>query len=267
MKPQTAKPKYGVFLEVWWIRWLWGLELGALSYTPHSAPAMAALVQLLARHDCILALDATSTSVQVGLLRAGAPAVWHASSEESGKALFSGADACLRDTGLAMREVRAFVFCEGPGSLLGVRTAAMAIRTWQTESPRPAYHYQSLALLAHELRRAGASPPFSVIADARRDTWHCVSVTAGGAVQTLRRVPTAELAATTGLLYQPAAFRAWAAPPRAAQDCTYEAAALFAAHANEELFTATDAPDAFQHEAPEYRKWSAQVHRAAPVQR
>ncbi len=226
---------------------------------------MATFAQLLARHGCILALDAASTSVQVGLLRAGAPAIWHASREESGKALFTGADACLCDARLTMRDVRAFVYCAGPGSMLGIRTAALAIRTWQTESPRPACHYQSLALLAHELRRSVAAAPFSVIADARRDTWHCVRVTVDGAVRPLRRVPASELAATTDPLYQPSAFRAWAQPPRVAKDCAYDVAALFAAHANEELFTATDAPDAFQHEAPEYKKWSAQVHRAAPA--
>jgi tRNA threonylcarbamoyladenosine biosynthesis protein TsaB len=64
-------------------------------------------------------------------------------------------------------------------------------------------------------------------------------------------------------LFQPAGFRAWAPPPKPTQACSYDIAALFAAHADKELFSGTDAPDAFQHEAPEYKKWSAQVHSAA----
>lgn len=222
---------------------------------------MATLAQLLATHGCILVADAASTRVQVGLLRTGQPPLWRSSPDEAGKALFVLADEILRAAGLTLAEVRAFVFDAGPGSMLGVRTVAMALRTWQALAPRPTYHYQSLALLAHELARAGHDG--AVIADARRDTWHVIELAAPNRIAPLRRVPSAELAAGTATLWQPAAFRAWSKSPRATQDYPFDLAALFAAHADADLFTATDAPDAFQHEAPEYKKWSAQVHSAA----
>ncbi len=222
---------------------------------------MATLAQLLAAHGCILAVDAASTTVQVGLLRSGHAPLWRASPDEAGKALFALADETLRAAGLTLADVRAFVFDAGPGSMLGVRTVAMALRTWQALAPRPAYQFQSLALLAHELARTGQTG--AVIADARRDTWHLIEFTAPDRITPLRRVPSAELAATATPLWQPTAFRAWSKPPRAAQDCAFDLAALFAAHADADLFTATDTPDAFQHEAPEYKKWSAQVHSAA----
>jgi tRNA threonylcarbamoyladenosine biosynthesis protein TsaB len=222
---------------------------------------MATLAQLLASHASILVLDGASTSVQVGLLRAGREAIWRESPDEAGKALFVLADTCLREAGLRLNDVAAFVFCEGPGSMLGIRTAAMAIRTWQTEKPRPAYRYQSLALLAHELRRTGEPPPFSVIADARRDTWHRVFV--DDSVSSLQRIPTSELAVSTEPLWQPASFRTWSPSPRSARDIAYPAGRLLAAHDGLDLFEPTEAPDAFQHTAPEYKKWSAQIHRAA----
>lgn len=226
---------------------------------------MAALAQLLASHASILVLDAASTSVQVGLLRTGREAIWRESPDEAGKALFILADTCLREAGLRATDVAAFVFCEGPGSMLGIRTAAMAIRTWQTEKPRPAYRYQSLALLAHELRRTGEPPPFSVIADARRDTWHRVLVE--DSVSTLQRIPAAELATSDEPLWQPVMFRTWSPSPRAARDIAYPVGRLLAGHDGLDLFASTEAPDAFQHTAPEYKKWSAQIHRApnAPV--
>jgi tRNA threonylcarbamoyladenosine biosynthesis protein TsaB len=222
---------------------------------------MATLAQLLAQHGGILAVDAASTTVQVGLLRIDQPPVWRSSPDEAGKALFALTDDVLRSAGVALADVRAFVFDAGPGSMLGVRTVAMALRTWQALAPRPAYQFQSLALLAHELARIGQIG--AVIADARRDTWHVVEFTAPDRIAPLRRVPNAELAATTTPLWQPTAFRAWSKSPRAAQDCPFDLASLFAAHADADLFTATDTPDAFQHEAPEYKKWSAQVHSAA----
>jgi len=206
-------------------------------------------------------VDAASTTVQVGLLRADAPPLWRASSDEAGKALFTLADETLRAASLTLADVRAFAFDAGPGSMLGVRTVAMALRTWQALAARPAYQFQSLALLAHKLARAGHTG--AVIADARRDTWHVVEFSAPDRIVPLRRVPTAELAASATPLWQPAAFRAWSQSPRATQDCAFDLAALFAAHANADILTATEAPEAFQHEAPEYKKWSAQVHSAA----
>lgn len=222
---------------------------------------MATLAQLLATHDCILVVDAASTTVQVGLLRAAQTPLWRSSSDEAGKALFALTDELLRAAGLTLADVRAFIFDAGPGSMLGVRTVAMALRTWQALAARPAYQFQSLALLAHELARAGHRG--AVIADARRDTWHVIEFTAPDRIAPLRRVPAAELAATSTPLWQPAAFRAWSKPPRVTQECAFHLPALFAAHADAELFTAVETPDAFQHEAPEYKKWSAQVHSAA----
>ncbi len=238
---------------------IWGL--GALASPAHPFELMSTLAQLLAAHGCILAIDAASTTVQVGLLRVGQPSLWRSSTDEAGKALFALTDETLRAASLTLADVRAFVFDAGPGSMLGTRTVAMALRTWQALAPRPAYQFQSLTLLAYELARAGQSG--AVIADARRDTWHVVEFNSPDRVSSLRRVPTTELAATVTPLWQPAAFRAWGKSPRATQDRAFDLALLFVAHADVDLFAATDTPDAFQHEAPEYKKWSAQVHSAA----
>lgn len=223
---------------------------------------MLSLAQLLAHHGCILVLDAVSTTVHVGLWRRDKPAVWHASEEESGRAVFKLTGQCLRDAGATLADVRAFAYCAGPGSMLGVRTVAMTLRTWQALEPRPAFAYLSLPLIALELARTTPAP-FAVIADARRDTWHTVAVDAAAGPGPLQRLPAAALAADSIPLWQPAALRAWAAAPRPAAACAYDVPHLLDRHRDAPLFTETPAPDAFQHEAPEYKKWSAQVHSAA----
>jgi len=222
---------------------------------------MATLAQLIAHHGCILVLDAASAAVQAGLLRAGLPSVWQSSAEESGKSLFTCADACLRAAGLNLREVPAFVFCEGPGSMLGVRTTAMAIRTWQSEIPRPAYRYQSLALAAHFASTQHPARPLTVIADARRETWHCQQVGVDGRLSALQRVSVSAL--PKGELLTPENFRTWSALPASVAVCSYDLRKLFPAAAENDYFQPTTAPDAFQHEAPDYKKWSAQTHSAA----
>jgi len=228
---------------------------------PKLAPDMARLTQLLAAHGSILVLDAASQRVQVGLLQSGKPAVWQATPDEAGRGVFAGTEAVLQQTGLTIDRVGAFLFCEGPGSMLGTRTVAMALRTWLALRPRPVYTYQSLALAASFGWMQQAGRAFTVIADARRETWHCQSIGADGSMPPLQRLPATEL--PVGELRTPENFRAWAEPPRPAATCSYDIAAILPIVMDGEYFTATDAPDAFQHEAPKYKKWSAQAHSAA----
>lgn len=95
----------------------------------------------LAPHFPALVIDAASACVQVGVLRADGTAAWHADTAESGVAVFRG----VERLGVDPLAVAAFVFCDGPGSVLGIRTAAMALRTWHVLKPRPLFAYSSLA--------------------------------------------------------------------------------------------------------------------------
>ncbi|HVU17674.1 MAG TPA: hypothetical protein VHD32_12160 [Candidatus Didemnitutus sp.] len=219
---------------------------------------MISLRQILGQHGPILVLDAASTRVQVGLLRADADAIWKQPGEDAGKSLFAGTKACLDEAKIGVDAVNGFAFCDGPGSMLGIRTAAMAIRTWLVLRPRPVFRYSSLTLLAHHLLRSDRGN-FSVIADARRDSWHLASVE-GGNVSPLRRAASAELAGSGEKLVLPSSFRAWSHSPRATVDAPYAVAGLLATEADTPLFSATDAPDGYQAEPPTYKKWSAQVH-------
>lgn len=194
----------------------------------------------------ILLIDAASSEVQVGLLTAGAPARWHVSAEESGIAVFQG----VRQLGVDPNAMAAFVFCEGPGSVLGIRTVAMALRTWRVFRPRPIFTYCSLALVGHALGRADAG----VIADARRESWHHYRMGQG-----LQRVPSSEL---RGDLVMPEHFRHWSTLPAGVSTTPYVLAELLPKIWDEDLLHETDSPDAFLHEEPSYVMWTPQIHRA-----
>jgi tRNA threonylcarbamoyladenosine biosynthesis protein TsaB len=221
---------------------------------------MSSLTQLLASDRTLLVMDAASTRVQVGLVQQGRAQEWRSVEGEAGTDLFVVTDSLLKDAASTLSDVGAFVFCEGPGSMLGIRTVAMAVRTWQVLKPRPAFAYQSLAIAA---RFAWSTQPraLAVIADARRESWHVQTVGIDGTFGAIQRTPSAAL--PSGELLTPEKFRAWSALPRPAGLCTYDLAKLFPAVADIDLFRAAGAPDAFQHEAPEYKKWSAQIHSSA----
>jgi tRNA threonylcarbamoyladenosine biosynthesis protein TsaB len=207
---------------------------------------MPSFRQISARSP-VLVIDAASSEIQVGLITSEAgTARWVRSHNEAGVAVFEG----IVSLGVTIREISAFIFCDGPGSVLGIRTVAMALRTWRVVQPRPVFAYCSLALVAHALGRDHVG----VIADARRESWHHFK-----RGERLRRVPATEL---RGELVMPENFRHWSALPANVQRVPYSLADLLPKVWDADLCGATDAPDAFLHEEPTYVTWTPQIHRA-----
>ena len=156
---------------------------------------MPSLSQLLTEHRRLLVFDAASTQTQVGLLQADIRPLWRETTAEAGRGIFTASRDLLTEAGLRMEEIGAFIFCEGPGSMLGVRTVAMAIRTWQVVKPRPAFSYQSLTVAGCFEWIQHGRRDFAVIADARREMWHRQPILADGRWLPLQRLPASELPA------------------------------------------------------------------------
>jgi tRNA threonylcarbamoyladenosine biosynthesis protein TsaB len=209
---------------------------------------MPSLAQILSEHSPLLLIDAASERVQAGVLSAGAPARWSGRKDEAGVGVFE----CLDELGIEISDAAAFAFCDGPGSILGIRTVAMALRMWNVLRARPTFAYGALAVVAQALAR----PEVTVIADARRGLWHRLA--ADGAME---RVPASDLA---GALASPEGFRHWDPLPAGTFTTPYELAALFAdpAVAGADLFRPAAEPDAFLHQEPSYARWTPQIHRA-----
>jgi tRNA threonylcarbamoyladenosine biosynthesis protein TsaB len=225
---------------------------------------MARLPQLLAAHGSILVFDAVSLRLQIGLLRNGFPSLWEQIDDDAGRGLFSGTEAVLTRAAVRIGDIGAFIFCEGPGSMLGTRTVAMALRTWLTLRSRPVFAYQSLALAAlAEWKRSPRA--LAVVADARRERWHRQPIEADGSLGLLECYPTADLPA--GNLFTPAGFRVWSKPPADLAECPYAIDALFACAEDADLFRRVETPNVLQQEAPNYKKWSAQPHSAETATR
>ncbi len=208
---------------------------------------MPSFREILTLHGPILLLDAASARVQVGWLEANRTPAWSESTDEAGVGLFRSLEAL----DVKPNEAGAFIFCSGPGSVLGVRTSAMAVRAWNALRPRPTFSYHGLAVVAHALHR----PELTIVADARRESWHAYRIG-----EPLRRVPTAEL---KGKLATPEGFRAWSVLPDGVERVPYSMADLLPPMLDQPgLLIAEDSPDAFLHEAPSYATWTPQVHRA-----
>jgi tRNA threonylcarbamoyladenosine biosynthesis protein TsaB len=207
---------------------------------------MSSLRELIAAYRTVLVLDACSSRVQVGCYRTGLAEKWAQSTAEAGIGIFE----CVANLEVDLADVDAFVFCEGPGSILGIRTVAMAIRAWNTLQVRPVFTYRSLTLVAEAMQERETS----VIADARRELWHHFRL--GGV---LNRVSAAEL---SGRIVMPEGFRHWSALPAGVSMVPYDVATLLRRAETANLFQPTSAPDAFLHEEPSYVTWTPAIHRA-----
>jgi|UniRef100_UPI00404A674D tRNA threonylcarbamoyladenosine biosynthesis protein TsaB len=207
---------------------------------------MPNLRQLLEKHQSLLLLDASSSRIQVVHLNLGAEPLWAQSQEEAGRGLFT----CLTSLKVDIANIPAFVFCEGPGSILGIRSTATVLRTWQVLKSRPIYSFGSLNLVAHALNR----PNVGIIADARRETWHYQVLG-----QPMIRLPGIEL---TGELFMPEDFRCWSTIPKNVIRISYNLSELLKTAPEADIFRANEQPDAFVHTEPSYKTWTPQIHRA-----
>jgi tRNA threonylcarbamoyladenosine biosynthesis protein TsaB len=209
---------------------------------------MPSLSHILGQYPSLLVIDASSARVQAGVLQAASAPRWASREEEAGVGIFG----CLDDLDADIASISAFAFCEGPGSILGIRTSAMALRVWNVLGRRPLFGFMSLALVAHAVGRDDVT----FIADARRGLWHRYRL--GGR---LARVAAGEL---SGELMSPEGFRHWGPLPPGTTRTPYDLPTLLAmpAAASADLFAETTAPDAFLHEEPSYAKWTPHIHRA-----
>lgn len=223
---------------------------------------MSSLRQLLARHPALLVIDTCAPRAEAALWLAGhdsfAPVALAAVDGEASAALPKALEQLFAQPGAGGRTLRdcaAAAFCDGPGSVLGVRLAAATVRTWRAVRPELAlYSFHSLPLLAV------AHPGLTVVADARRDSWH---VARSSSPHAPVRMPSAELA-SLGPLGTPEGFRRWSALPPGIEPrpLPWSAATLLAGAPDEMFFQAAPEPEAFLHEQPSYVAWTPRVHQA-----
>jgi tRNA threonylcarbamoyladenosine biosynthesis protein TsaB len=209
---------------------------------------MPSLSQILRDNSPLLLIDASSENIHVGLLGNGTKPRWAARKQDAGVGVFE----CIDELDMDIDSVGSFAFCEGPGSILGIRTSAMAIRMWNELRSRPTFAYVGLAVVACAVGRIDVA----FIADARRGLWHRLVM--GGK---LERVPASEL---TGELMTPKGFRHWDPLPTCTSTIAYDLPKFFSMPSvrGADLFREAPDPDAFLHREPEYAKWTPQIHRA-----
>lgn len=97
---------------------------------------------------------------------------------ESLQSVFDCTEGVLCEAGVTFGQLGGFYFAQGPGSLLGLRIAAMAVQGWRSMGglgALPCLSYFSLHAAGAVLARQ-VSGAFRVCADYREKQWHYVTV-------------------------------------------------------------------------------------------
>lgn len=207
-----------------------------------------------------LVVDAAWPKAALGVWNTGAWKSFVVTEGPVTGAFFAAVEKALSEAGTNLSSLSGYIFAEGPGSVLGLRTAAMALRAWNAApgaKAKPVLACNSLAL-ASALVEAEGFGKATVFAASRRDRWN--AWIPGDFVW--RECDGVELAASPAPhLRLPA--RDFSPPPVPAE--TFDPTPALGRHPEiflkVGLLAQTDAPDA-ANLANQYATWAGGRHRA-----
>jgi tRNA threonylcarbamoyladenosine biosynthesis protein TsaB len=206
-----------------------------------------------------LVIDASAPVIHVGVLRG---AEWLSLRRHEGDALetlFALTSEALTRARTRLDDVGGFIFCEGPGGLLGLRLAAMAVETWRrlpVHAGKPLLAYRSLPV-AQALAEAASGDSVTVVSPFRRGSF-CVLRTGAPEMEVLDAAGVAALQPPVLFLSQ----RFLRAAPEGTEPCAYDLTGLpTLLDAWPELFREASHAEAWVPEVTEYKMWSGERHR------
>lgn len=219
------------------------------------------------RPNNTLIIDGSGSALFAGLL--DARGAWQATALRECAALegiFPAVTDVLQAADRNLSEVDAYIYCEGPGSVLSLRLCAMAIETWRRLLPKPAalYKYNSLQLMAQRLLAEAPEPHGArIVSDWKKGAWNSLTFqdNAVGAVEVL---DDEALAAWSGPLYHLPQRKGWQSPPPAATTLDYDPACLDRLHTRPGLLHPINSVELYSAGVNTFQKWTPARHRANP---
>ncbi len=209
-----------------------------------------------------LVIDGSGSAVFAGVL--GQDGNWLAQSEQDGaplESLFPSVETTLEAAQLTLADLRSFIYCEGPGSVLGLRLCAMAIETWSRLHPESAHYfaYNSLQLTAALIcvDTAGLDNAL-LVSDWKKGAWNAVQIQNGQPGPT-EVADDATIANWTGPLYHLPQRKGWQKPPANATPVQYSPQRLAEIL---HLPKPTQSIELYASGINVFQKWTPERHRA-----
>lgn len=214
-------------------------------------------------------MDASGSQLRSGIVCEGQWLSYAVSHEQVLEGIFGLVSEVLERAHLQLRDVQGFIYCEGPGSILGIRLCAMALRTWRAlpeHRDKPTFAYKSLAL-ADAIVRENEAPEgdYAILTESRMNRWNCwqrQTLPGGeGSTPEIRELGQDALDTLPAQCYH--LSQRSTVPLQADWKPVDYKLENYPHYFNPSspLLRQVDAPDAWQVTAGDYQKWSAQRHR------
>jgi tRNA threonylcarbamoyladenosine biosynthesis protein TsaB len=212
-----------------------------------------------------LVIDGSGGSVFAGLL--DAENRWLVKVDRDGaplEELFPVIKIALTESRLSFADIGSYIYCEGPGSVLGLRLCAMAIETWTRLYPKSAqyYKYNSLQLSAHALLHAIPDLQDAlIVADWKKGAWNALYIK-GRHVGATEVIDDASLSDWENLIYHLPQRKGWQCPPDKVQTLRYDPSILDAISKSSGLLQMTNHVELYSSGINTFQKWTRARHRA-----
>ncbi len=207
-----------------------------------------------------LLVDAMGPYIHAGVLLEGRWLSFRQGECEALECLFDITSNVLEQASLKFDDLAGFIYCRGPGSLLGLRIAAMAINGWRTFWPKPLYIYTSITLLGDMLGYSGNQPPYHIISPFRQGKFHHYKIVENGEKE-LGLLPENEADVLSGTVYFMPRTLAKNTPSYATEMILDLAWFPLALTINPECLQSAEIAEPYVPEEAEFALWNAQRHR------
>lgn len=214
-------------------------------------------------HYPLLIIDTASRKTMVGIKTDAETLLSKSEDQDPSKSLFKLVESALEATSLQLSDLATLIFCEGPGSMLGARTASMAIRTWQAIGIPAAsnlYSYNSLQAAAALAAESQETSDQGIVAtDARRASWNTIAYPATPDSK-LELIENENLLQTVSPLVTFPEFPIWTKTDARFQSIPYEPISLFTNDRFESFLRSVNTASPLTIRTNEFKKWDAKIH-------
>jgi tRNA threonylcarbamoyladenosine biosynthesis protein TsaB len=213
-----------------------------------------------------LLLDASHPRLQVALLRQQERPLVVIAETPAVEGLIAAAGRVVRDGGIRIQELDGYIYCSGPGSILGIRLTVMAIRSWQimvAGDSLPVWHYDALSLAGwelHHLGKANKDKPYGVVSEWRKDQWNGMRFLNGQSTSGIEIWDTQTLAAFNEPIWLLPQKKAWTAALDI-PEWSNQVIHLGEQACGEQILRSAEHWPIYSPGAQDYCKWSGDRHR------
>ncbi len=211
----------------------------------------------------LLLIDASSSTVYIGLMHNHKWLSFFKSEQESLVSVFNGVRLCLREVSLDLKNLDGFIFCRGPGKILSLRVAAMALNSWLNLpelSDKKLYSYKSFNFIASILLMKKEQLPFHIISAYRSDQWNMLSVENTLPEAKLKIAASEEIEKLSGDIFYIKQRESKYEPITQAKEIHYQIKKFVELVNIEILILHNDKAEVLTLKNPEFVKWNAKRH-------